>query len=319
MTLRLNEAIIRSLGCPRCSSAIVPRAAEFSCASESCGLSFPVVDGVPVLIDESASLFSFSDFVSRRETTFRSTDRLLKTAFSKVMPRIGVNVAARQNYMKFAQLLTARASRPRVLVIGGGIVGKGMEEFVQNDAIELVESDVALAPRTMLVADAHNIPFQDGTFDAVIAQAVLEHVLDPVRCVEEMRRVLKADGLIFAETPFMQQVHMGPYDFTRFTLLGHRRLFRFFEEIDSGVSCGPGMALAWSWQYFLLSFTRRPLPRAFLRGFAALSAFWLKYFDYFLVARPGATDGASGVFFIGRRAERAIADRDLIRQYRGAL
>ena len=92
-----------------------------------------------------------------------------------------------------------------------------------------------------------------------------EHVVDPYRCVDEIHRVLTSNGLIYAETPFIQQVHAGRYDFTRFTQLGHRRLFRRFEEIETGVVCGPGMALAWSWQYFLLSFfTSRPL-RSFAR------------------------------------------------------
>ena len=66
--------------------------------------------------------------------------------------------------------------------------------------------------------------------------------------------MLKGRGVVYAETPFMQQVHMGPYDFTRFTHSGHRRLFRRFEEVESGAVCGPGMALAWAYQYFLLSF-----------------------------------------------------------------
>ncbi len=84
----------------------------------------------------------------------------------------------------------------------------------------------------------------DESFDGVICQAVLEHVLDPYRCVEEIHRVLRPNGLVYAETPFMQQVHGGTHDFTRFTHLGHRRLFRKFAEVDSGVVCGPGMALA---------------------------------------------------------------------------
>ena len=63
---------------------------------------------------------------------------------------------------------------------------------------------------------------------------------------------------MYAETPFMQQVCVARFDFTRFTHLGHRRLFRWFDEVRSGPVCGPGMALAWSYQYFLLSFFERP-------------------------------------------------------------
>jgi hypothetical protein len=70
--------------------------------------------------------------------------------------------------------------------------------------------------------------------------------------------VLKDGGIVYAETPFMQQVHGSAYDFTRFTWLGHRRLFRKFKEIKSGTCGGPGMALIWSWRYFLRTFSINP-------------------------------------------------------------
>jgi SAM-dependent methyltransferase len=151
----------------------------------------------------------------------------------------------------------------------------------------------------------------------VIVQAVLEHVVDPYRCVREVHRVLKTGGLVYAETPFMQQVHGRQFDFTRFTLLGHRRLFREFEELDSGAACGPGMALAWSFQYFLLSFSTTRSVRVVLRGVSSFATFFLKYFDRFLIDRPGALDAASGFYFLGRRCERSLSDKELITLYRG--
>ncbi len=150
-------------------------------------------------------------------------------------------------------------------------MGEGIEAITAHPRIELVESDAAFGPRTTLVCDAHSLPFEDNSFDGVIVQAVLEHVVDPWRCVEEIHRVLKEDSLVYAETPFMVQVHGGRYDFTRFTHLGHRRLFRKFEEIESGAVCGPGMALAWSYRYFLLSFTTSKLLRSLIGVFVRLT------------------------------------------------
>lgn len=318
-TQRLTPETLALLRCPACHSTIHPGPTSYDCGNLACGIRFPVVDGVPVLIAESRSVFQFSDFLQQRETTFRSSDRMLKDTFGRVMPRISRNIMAARNYRRFSSVLLKEVPRARVLVVGGGILGKGMRDLVANPAIELVDTDVAVAPRTQLICDGHDLAFADASFDGVIAQAVLEHVLDPVRCVAEIHRVLKPRGVVLAETPFMQQVHMGPFDFTRFTHLGHRRLFRNFEEIESGASCGPGMALAWAWQYFLLSFAVRPFSRALLRGVAALTAFWLKYLDYLVVDKPGALDAASGVYFIGRRSEQPLADRELVRGYRGAM
>ena len=82
--------------------------------------------------------------------------------------------------------------------------------------------------------------------------------------------------------------------------------------------CGPGMALAWSYQYFLLSFTTYKPLRALLRLFANLTSFWLPYLDYLLINTPGALDAASGVYFMGAKSAQQLSDPDLVRQYRGA-
>ncbi|MDZ4865649.1 MAG: methyltransferase domain-containing protein [Gemmatimonadota bacterium] len=321
-SLKLTSDQQALLRCPRCTAPLRWTDDAAFCTGQGCVARFPVADGVPILLDEAKSIFDIADFLARRETTFRSSDRILKDTFGRVMPRIGHNIKAAGNYARFAELLAARATsayRARVLVVGGSILGKGMEPLAAHPALELVETDLAHGPRTMMICDGHDLPFVDASFDGVIVQAVLEHVLDPVRCVAEIHRVLRPEGVVYGETPFMQQVHMGPYDFTRFTHLGHRRLFRHFEEIESGASCGPGMALAWAWQYFLLSFTARRLPRALLRGIAALTAFPLKYLDYFLIDTPGSLDAASGVYFLGRKSDAVLSDRALVKGYRGAM
>jgi hypothetical protein len=137
--------------------------------------------------------------------------------------------------------------------------------------------------------------------------------------VAEIHRVLKQGGLVYAETPFMQQVHMGRYDFTRFSHSGHRRLFRRFEEIAGGAVCGPGMALAWSYQYFLLSFASSRAMRGLIRAFASITSFYLKYADFYLIDKPAAIDAASGFFFMGRKAGTVLSDHELIKYYKGSL
>jgi hypothetical protein len=52
-------------------------------------------------------------------------------------------------------------------------------------------------------------------------------------------------------------------------------------------------------------------------GIARLTGFWLKYLDRLLIDRPGAQDGQSGTYFLGRRSEATLSDRDLIKLYRG--
>jgi hypothetical protein len=129
---------------------------------------------------------------------------------------------------------------------------------------------------------------------------------------------LKPNGIVYAETPFMQQVHGGEYDFCRFTHLGHRRLFRWFSVIDTGMIAGPGMALAWAWEYFWMSFVnRRGLIRKSLRAMSRLTSFWMPWCDALLTSRLGAFDAASGFYFMGRKATGPVTDRDLLAEFRG--
>ncbi len=48
--------------------------------------------------------------------------------------------------------------------------------------------------------DAQEIPFEDETFDAVIANHMLYHVPDRPKAIAEIKRVLKTDGHFFATT-----------------------------------------------------------------------------------------------------------------------
>jgi hypothetical protein len=119
----------------------------------------------------------------------------------------------------------------------------------------------------------------------------------------------------------MQQIHMGRFDFSRFTDLGHRWLFRNYQEILRSNAGGPGAGLAWAITYFFLSFCgKRQTLRLVVRALVRLIFFWIHYFDYFMQSRPASRDAASGVIFVGRNCKRpVITPRELIREYQGGF
>jgi SAM-dependent methyltransferase len=314
--LRIGDGVREALRCPICHAGLEPEEGSFACTGVDCRTRFPVMGGVPILLNEASSVFSISDFTGHSSPYFQRPASAPKEALLRLVPPLGRNTVAAGNYRRLARLLLERNPAPRVLVVGGSVAGNGFEELTVNERIEVVSTDVALSGRTHMVCDAHDLPFEDGTFDAVVAQAVLEHVVDPWRCVEEFHRVLRPGGLVFAETPFMQQVHGGRYDFTRFTHLGHRRLFRRFEQIASGAVGGPGTVLAWSYRYMMVSFTRRR-GRGLLSALAHLAAAPLKYLDRLMEGTPGELDGASAYYFLGSRSDSVLPDRELLRLYQG--
>jgi len=311
--MTISQEIQQKLICPLTKSNL-RLAGDYMENVDNPSLRYPVVNGIPVLINEENSLFSIEDFSKNVNTTFDLKEAAIRKIIKKYMPKITHNLKAKENYRQLIKTLPANS---KILVIGGSIKGLGTEEIYAHKSFEIIGADVTYGPCTNIICDAHDIPFQNESFDCIIVQAVLEHVLDPQRCVSEIHRVLKSGGIVYAETPFMQQVHMRQYDYTRYTHLGHRRLFRNFDEIKSGPCGGPGMSLAWSYTWFLRSFaTSAPMVYALI-FFGYITSFFLKYFDYYLIDKPGSYDAASFFFFLGRKADHLLPDRELINQFNG--
>jgi SAM-dependent methyltransferase len=72
-----------------------------------------------------------------------------------------------------------------------------------------------------VAADVRALPFGDGAFDLVVCFETIEHVADQEAVLEELRRVMAADGLLLVSTPNKHQ-YLVQNEF-------HRREF-FHEE-----------------------------------------------------------------------------------------
>ena len=75
---------------------------------------------------------------------------------------------------------------------------------------------------------------------------------------------------------------------------------------------GPGQALAGQYEEFLACFGRSRPARTLLYFFARWTGFWLKYCDLLLTRNAHAMHCSSGLYFLGRRAGRALTDVEVI-------
>lgn len=304
--------------CPRDRGCLAVGDGSLNCTS--CGTRFPIVNGVPVLINDENSVFAVSDYQGPADyvgaSYGRAADRVrgLRRVARRTIRRMKDLPVGMRHFGHDQALAAVRRSHPRpdVLVIGAGGASCGEA----SDAI--VTTDVAFGPSLDAIADAHDLPFPDARFDLVIAVAVLEHVADPQRCVSEIWRVLRPDGHVFAVTPFLQPVHMGAYDFTRFTPLGHRRLFRRFDAVEQGVASGVGSSAAWTLGALLESLSGRRAWRHFAATVAPIAAAPLRFMDRFLHT-PTSRDAAAACYFFGRRRQLPVSDRAIIQEYRGGF
>lgn len=317
--LTLQQIVDQNLFvCPRCRSPVRFFDECWRCDHSTCRYAeeaFPVVAGVPALVD-----FEHSVLDAQRLLIQEGASDLTRSNIGLKMRKLlrRDNTVAPKQVAKMLTELRRDSSgtgrRPRILVVGGGVVGDGLEDLYADPSVDLIAFDVYMSPVVQFIGDGHAIALADGSIDGVIIQAVLEHVLEPTVVAAEIERVLRPGGIVYADTPFLQQVHEGPYDFTRFTDSGHRYLFRRFERIDSGAVAGAGTALLWSLDYFVRALTRSKR----LGRLVGICFVWLSYLDRVL-DRGHSVDGASSVFFLGRKTGHSMSCAEIIDYYQGGM
>lgn len=317
MSLVDLDGIKQLLACPRCRSQLTELPDGFRCTALTCPYhappAFALIGRWPVLVDFDRSVVSRDTEPIRTAATSDGHAHRGADALPPPLRRVfkPPNRTAARNVDLLLRALSGRA--PRLLVVGGATVGNGVQAIYRDPRVQVIAFDIVASPVTQFVADAHQIPLASASVDAVLVQAVLEHVLDPGLVVAEIHRVLKRDGLVYAETPFLQQVHAGAHDFTRYTASGHRYLFRRFDELAAGPVAGPGTQLLWSIDHMVRGLTRSALTGRLVRGLM----FWLRSLDS-LVPASYAMDDASAFYFLGRKRDREMTAPEIIAYYRGA-
>ena len=315
---RLGERLV----CPRCRQPL--KAGDdvtLSCLSPSCGLErFPIIDGTPVLLDPDVTRMvpPAAPLEPPPGGLLRRLRRALRPAYV-ALATWSINFPQERHAALVADRAARDAPPQLVVVVGAGFGNSVVDTLCELPGTEALSFDLRRAEGVDLVADAHAIPLADGSVDVVVVQAVLEHVMDPVRVVAEIERVLRPGGLVYSDTPFLQPYHADPTDWQRFTLPGHRLLFHGFEEIDSGTTGGPFMAALWTFHEALRALLE-PWPRvsaatrlAFRLGFS-----WLKYLDAVAIRRPAGATAASGTYFFGARRATPLAPRERFEPLRWA-
>jgi SAM-dependent methyltransferase len=309
MSIKVN------LCCPYCKSKVLEKESHFQCSNSECFHHktegwFNSIKGKPILISEHYcdtvfNIKNIASLVSRRK------DTVIKEKLNNLI--YGQPAITERNCSKFVDLLTIGRRSSNCLVIGSGEKGRGTQELFDCSKVSIFGTDIYESKLVDAVADAHYLPFEDQSFDGVWIQAVLEHVVDPQMVVEEIFRILKPEGIIYAETPFLQQVHEGRYDFNRFTVLGHRYLFKRFISIDIGGNKGAGVALAWSIKYFFWSlFRSKKIGTLLSLPFAIIFRIGEKFID-----KRSLYDASSGVYFLGKKSNETVSHKNLVKLYKG--
>jgi uncharacterized protein YbaR (Trm112 family)/SAM-dependent methyltransferase len=187
------------LACPICRDSLRREGDELVCLQAA--HRFPIVNGVPILLPGDG-----------------------RSAVRHEGP-----LDMRKEYGPWVQrnVMQSLTSDQPVLDIGAG-------NMTLDDPC-IIRMDVMLTPFADVVADAHALPFKDASLGYVFSYAVLEHLRQPFLAGQEMYRVLKRGGYVYADTCFVFAYHGFPHHYFNSSLHGIEQVFGGFTRLRSGV------------------------------------------------------------------------------------
>jgi len=100
--MRSLHSILAFLRCPICKSILDQHSNIWTCTK--CLTRFPLKDGIPILIHEKNSVFHIQDFMLKNETFFPKSSSF-ENFIKKILPNLGKNMRAKQNYKDLSNLL----------------------------------------------------------------------------------------------------------------------------------------------------------------------------------------------------------------------
>lgn len=201
-------------------------------------------------LDFSDNLDELRTFKMERLKPFLRTDmdrvwRGLKVDYLTDLLRaetkiISTSAVSANEYDGFGMDLIQSFPDGLVLDCGAGSRGTYYDNVVNYEIVDYASTDV--------LGVGESLPFKDGSMDAVISVAVLEHVRDPFKCAREISRVLKPGGRLYCAVPFLQPYHGYPHHYFNATAQGISRLFEdelVVTDVSVIDSTHPIHALTW--------------------------------------------------------------------------
>ena len=76
------------------------------------------------------------------------------------------------------------------------------QAILKCEPTEYILADLFPKDENTRKVDATNIPFPDNSFDIVICNHVLEHIIDYKKAINEIYRILRKEGIAILQTPY---------------------------------------------------------------------------------------------------------------------
>ncbi len=120
-------------------------------------------------------------------------------------------------------------------------------------AREIIGVDLFTSTRRIIVADMHDLPFDDNYFDISFAIHSMEHSYDPFKSLGQMHRVTKIGGLIAIEVPI-------DFEVTQFDRQDYKGLIELVSYFPAG-----SVSVLWAELESRIEILKPPSLRVILR------------------------------------------------------
>jgi SAM-dependent methyltransferase len=201
----LRERLTQALRCPRCATPFGGQHPPTRC--DACGFDVPLVDGVPILVaDPEAHARQIEEARAGHLGDWYEAEQ-----GSQLTGPYRHHLARRRAYVTDA-LRRHRPERSDGLLGLDLGCGDGNNLPLLRDHVDcLAASDYNLARLVRatgtpgldlaFLADVTAYPTNDGTFDVVFFNHVLEHIPDDLAALREVRRILRPGGIVVLGVP----------------------------------------------------------------------------------------------------------------------
>lgn len=214
MPLRLSPRAAAALVCPACRTPVAGADPGLACAT--CGERYPVTDGQADLRPRRTIRVDvpFEVGVDREVEGLDRVRRLERREGSTHDPSVIAWTFDETHGARMTPELFTHV--PDLPPDGGVLLDLGCGEtavyapLLRSTGFDYVGLDVAGTTPDVL-ADAHRLPFRDGSVDAVVAISVLEHLRVPAVAMREIHRVLRPGGVLVGSVALVEPFHMDSY------------------------------------------------------------------------------------------------------------
>lgn len=135
---------------------------------------------------------------------------------------------------QYVRICAGALSCPEPIVEFGSFLVPGHENIANLRMYfpnkKYIGADMRPGPGVDRVLDLHQIDLPDESVGTVLMLDTLEHVEYPRRAMDEVRRILKPEGVLILGSVMNFPIHDYPYDYWRFTPEAFRSLLKTFSH-----------------------------------------------------------------------------------------